>query len=68
MNWGWGIVLGALLIGAAIALSHRYEIAATALGQDYVSLWRVDNWTGEILYCDHGDSGEACEVARVTGR
>ena len=63
MNWGWGI--GAFLIGAAIALSHRYEIAATALGQDYVSLWRVDNWTGEILYCDHG---EACEVARVTGR
>jgi hypothetical protein len=24
------------------------------LAPDYVAAWRVDNWTGEILYCDKG--------------
>jgi hypothetical protein len=61
MNQGLAVAIGAMLIAAAIALSHRYEIAPIMLAPDYVAAWRVDNWTGEILYCDKGNvAGVGC--------
>lgn len=61
----WLVVVGAALIAIAIAISHRFEISSVTGSGDYVGLWRVDNWTGEVLYCDKGMSGEACEPARI---
>lgn len=67
MNQGLAIVIGAALIAIAIAISHRYEIAVFALAPNYEGAWRVDNWTGQILYCDRGASADvACELARET--
>ena len=65
MSCNWLIIISAALVALAIATSHRYEISSVATGADYVGLWRVDNWTGEILYCDRGATGEACEQARI---
>lgn len=69
MNYRWSIVGGAALIAAAIAGSHRYEIASFTLSTGYAGLWRADNWTGEILFCDRGQNPEtACEPARIIKR
>jgi hypothetical protein len=61
MNQSLAIVIGAALLAAAIALSHRYEIKSVMLPPDYVAAWRVDNWAGELLYCDKGTvAGVGC--------
>jgi hypothetical protein len=66
MNQGVAIIIGTTLIAAAIAVSHRYQIATAMLAPDYVLVWRVDNWTGEILYCDRGAvPGVGCEPAHI---
>ena len=66
VNLGWGIVAGAALIAGSIAISHRYEIGTFAGTNGYAGLWRSDNLTGQILYCDRDQtSGAACKAAEI---
>ena len=66
MNVGWGIVAGAALIAGSIVISHRYEIDTFAGSSGYAALWRSDNLTGEILYCDRSaTSGAACKPVEI---
>lgn len=58
MNLSLAIVIGATLIAAAIALSHRYDLSSVApvscnATQQCVGAWRADNWTGEVAYCEY---------------
>lgn len=56
MNIGLAIVIGAALIGAGIAVSHRYAIAAhtcAGSGGNCSHAWRVDEWTGRMTFCDY---------------
>lgn len=68
MKSGWGILIGAIAIAVAIGFTGRYRIAVIALPPNYVAAWRIDTWTGQVLYCDKGDSGEACEPVRILGQ
>lgn len=43
-------LIGAAVIAGAIALSHRYTIAA-ASGGDAAYAWRIDQWSGQITLC-----------------
>jgi hypothetical protein len=66
VNVGWGIVAGAALIAGSISISHRYEIGTFAGSTGYAALWRSDNLTGEVLYCDrYQTSGTACKEAEI---
>jgi hypothetical protein len=56
MNLGLAIVIAAALIGAGFAISHRYEISAhacTANSGNCSRVWRVDQWTGHMMFCEH---------------
>lgn len=55
MNYSIAIIIGAALIAGAFAISHRYQIVTAALAPNYVVAWRLDNWTGDILYCDYAN-------------
>ena len=69
MNAGWGIVVGAAVIACSVAISHRYEIGTFAGQSGYAALWRSDNLTGEILYCDRSDiANAACKPAEIYKR
>jgi len=62
----WAVLLAALLIAVAVAFSHRYSLVAYSNSAQHESAWRVDNWTGQILYCDRGMSADvACEYAKI---
>lgn len=66
MNIGWGIIVGGALLAASIAISHRYEMSSFASTGGYVGLWRADNLTGEILFCDKSDTAPAaCKPATI---
>ena len=67
MNLRLAIVIGAALIGSAIAVSHRYVIAAHPCGStggDCSRAWRVDQWTGQTslfeFASDSHTPGPAC--------
>jgi hypothetical protein len=62
MNNPLAILIGALIIGAAIAFSFRYSIAvgptreagaAVGGGLDYPrpGVYRLDRWTGSVIWC-----------------
>jgi hypothetical protein len=54
------LVIGAALIAAALAASHRYTIAAhacTGNGGNCSRAWRVDEWTGKMMLCDYTPIG-----------
>jgi hypothetical protein len=60
MSLGVPIIVAAALIGAALTISHRYAISAHACGADEGNcsrVWRVDQWTGEILFCQNKPPG-----------
>jgi hypothetical protein len=60
------IVIAGIAIAAAIAVSHRFQITAVTLAPDYVAAWRIDNWTGGMLYCDKGVvAGVGCAPAQI---
>jgi hypothetical protein len=60
------IVIVGIAIAAAIAVSHRFQIAAVTLAPDYVAAWRLDNWTGAMLYCDKGVvAGVGCAPVQI---
>lgn len=40
------IILGALLVAGAIAVTNRWQLVA---GSNFV--WRLDSWSGEIVRC-----------------
>jgi len=50
MNVAAAMLIGAAIIAGAIALSHRYIIAA-ASGGDAAYAWRIDQWSGQITLC-----------------
>ena len=55
MNLGIALVIGAALIAAGIAVSHRYDLVAHACGSaggDCTRAWLVDQWTGRMLLCE----------------
>jgi hypothetical protein len=59
MNIAIAIVLGALLIAAAVAVSHRYAIAGFSCNvtSDICShAWILDNWTGRVSLCEYAPS------------
>jgi hypothetical protein len=61
MNVGVAVVIGAALIAAAIAVSHRYAIRAHRVGcnseQSACSgAWRVDQWTGGVQFCQYANT------------
>jgi len=66
MNIPGAIVLGAALISASIALSHRYEMVRfdTKDGTP-PGVWRSDNWTGDMMFCDKSVTGEGCEPVKI---
>ena len=56
MSLGLPIVLAAALIAAGIAISHRYAIDAHACAANNGNcsrVWRVDEWTGRMLFCEY---------------
>jgi hypothetical protein len=56
INFALPIVVAAALIAAAIAISHRYEIRATACSPSETvcsRTWRVDQWTGAMSFCEY---------------
>jgi hypothetical protein len=46
------LVIGAALIAAAIAVSHRYSIVTHSCGDDCSRAWIVNQWTGRAIICD----------------
>jgi hypothetical protein len=60
MKLGAAIVIAAALIAAAIAASNRYAISAHRVGCNNDNsacsgAWRVDQWTGSMQFCEHGN-------------
>lgn len=64
------LVIGAALIAAAIAVSHRYSMGVVNGADDYSSVWRVDQWTGKILTCDYGKgfTEPGCTEVSITAK
>ncbi len=50
MKLGITLLIGTIIIAAALAISHRYTVAA-ASGGDAAYAWRIDQWTGNIILC-----------------
>jgi hypothetical protein len=50
MNVAIAVLIGAAIVAGAIALSHRYTIAA-ASGGDAAYAWQIDQWSGQITLC-----------------
>lgn len=49
---GFYLLLGALMIAAAIAITNRYSIIAGGSNvTDGEIVWRLDRWTGSISRC-----------------
>jgi hypothetical protein len=68
MNLGLSVVIAAALIGSAIAVSHRYVIAAHPCGAaagDCSRTWRVDQWTGQTSLCEFASDSHAAGPACV---
>jgi len=60
MSVGAGLIIGAALVAGAIAISHRYEIQAhgcAANGGNCSRVWRIDQWTGDMMLCEHLPAG-----------
>ena len=50
MSPGIALLIGSVVIAAALAVSHRYTVAA-ASGGDAAYAWKIDQWTGQITLC-----------------
>jgi hypothetical protein len=56
MNIGVSVVVGAAMIAGAIAVSHRFSLevhACSANNSNCSRAWRVDQWTGKIVFCQY---------------
>jgi hypothetical protein len=54
MNTGMAIFLAAIIIASVFAVSHRYTVSIMGGANNYSVIWRVDQWTGDVLICDYG--------------
>jgi hypothetical protein len=74
MNTGWAVLIGALAIAAAAAISGRYQIIGPVGEPAHNTIWRVDTWTGKTWHCTASpdvsiSGGSICfEVWRTNGR
>lgn len=59
------IVFAGMVISIAIAFAGHYQVAATSVSPKYATFWRVNTWTGEVLYCDAGETGIGCSAAQM---
>ena len=59
--------IAALIIAGAYALSHRYTVRAIGGADQYTSIWRVDQWTGNVVTCDYGKgfTAPACTAVKM---
>jgi hypothetical protein len=60
MNLGLALVIAAALMAAGFAVSHRYLIethACSANNGNCSRVWRVDQWTGRMMFCDYTPMG-----------
>ena len=56
MNLGLSLVIAAALLAGGFAISHRYTIKAHACSYNSGNcsrVWRVDQWTGRMTFCEH---------------
>ena len=53
---GLALIVAAVLLAAAVAVSHRYAIQVTACSpsEEVCSrAWMVDQWTGVMSFCEY---------------
>jgi len=62
MNLGVAIVVGAALIAATIAVSHRYVVVAHACGATCSRAWLINQWTGRMVMCEYDSTASANNI------
>ena len=66
MNFGLAMIIAAALIAGGIAISQRYRIdahACSANNGNCSRVWRVDQWTGRMMLCEHVPTVSSLEPA-----